>query len=298
MPLTSTTVKKKGTGQPGKLYVVATPIGNPDDITLRAIRILGEVDFIAAEDTRKTGELLSYHNIKGNMISCHEHNEMSRSDNLIEKIKSGATVALVSDAGTPSVSDPGYRVVNAALENSIQVIPVPGASAAVSALSVSGLPTDAFVFIGFLPKKAQKRKEQLTRLSGETGTLVFYESPRRVLQLIHDIIDTLGDRTGVLSREMTKSYEEFIRGPMSELAMIIEKRKGVKGECTLLVSGKAPYKQAPFEDQWKAIEKDIKRITAVQEIAPSALAREIAKEYKLPRHKVYEKLLSIKKEKQ
>ena len=294
MPLTSATNKREKL--PGKLYVVATPIGNPEDITLRAIRVLREADFIAAEDTRKTGKLLSYHDIKGNMVSCHEHNEMSRSVSLIDEIKSGATVALVSDAGTPSVSDPGYRMVKAALENNIQLVPVPGASAAISALSVSGLPTDTFTFIGFLPKKAPRRKEKLTRLINETGTLLFYESPKRVLQLIHEIMDILGDRQGVLSREMTKPFEEFIRGSMSEITQIISERKGLKGECTLLVSGSIQSDGIPFEDQWKACEKEINKMVAAQDTTPSALAREIAKEYGLSRKKVYDKILSLKKE--
>ena len=146
-----------------------------------------------------------------------------------------------------------------------------------------------------MPKKAQKRKEKLTYLISETGTLIFYESPKRVLQLIHDIIDIMGDRAGVLSREMTKPFEEFIRGSMSEISRTVEKRKGIKGECTLLVSGKDPSLNVPFEDQWETLEKDICKMMAEQDMAPSALARDIAKEYGLPRNKVYDKILSLKK---
>jgi len=294
MPLTSPTYKIKEENTAGKLYVVATPIGNPDDITLRAIRTLGEADYIAAEDTRKAGKLLSYHNIKGKLVSCHEHNEASRSESLIEKIKTGAMVALVSDAGTPSISDPGYRLVQAALKNNIRLVPVPGVSAAISALSVSGLPTDTFTFVGFLPKKVSKRKEKLEGLANEAGTLIFYESPKRILQLIDDIIGIMGDRPGVLSREMTKPFEEFVRGHMSEISQSLTKRNAVKGECTLLVSGSIKPENISFENLFESSE-EIEKKLGVPGMTPSVLAREIAKEYGLSRKKVYEKILIIKK---
>lgn len=290
MPLTSPTFRATPEDGSGTLFVVGTPIGNPDDITLRAIRILNQVDFIAAEDTRKTRRLLAYHKIKAKLISFHEHNEASRSEHIVDKLQNGATVALVSDAGTPSVSDPGYRLVQAAVETNIKLVPVPGTSAVIAALSVSGLPTDHFVFVGFLPKKSAKRKEKIQALAPEDGTIVFYESPKRILQLISDIIDIMGNRRGVLSREMTKPFEEFIRGRMSDIFTHIAGRHAIKGECTLLVSGQRAHEGVPLERVEEEIEKKIK----ASRMAPSALAKEIAREYELPRKTVYDKILLIK----
>ena len=176
MPLNSSSNTDPGKAAEGVLYVVATPIGNLEDITLRAVRVLGEVEIIAAEDTRHTAKLLSHLGITSRLVSCHEHNEASRSDSLIARIREGASVALVSDAGTPSVSDPGFRLVRAAIDGGVRVVPIPGVSAAVTALSVAGLPTDSFLFSGFLPRKTKKRKEMLQRLAEESSTLIFYES--------------------------------------------------------------------------------------------------------------------------
>ena len=223
--------------QAGILYVVATPIGNSEDITLRALRILETVDIVAAEDTRVAGRLLSHHQIRNPMISYHEHNEDERAPQLIHRLTQGESVALISNAGTPSVSDPGYRLIKAAVAENIRVVPIPGVSAAISALSASGLPTDRFVFVGFLPKKPGKRKKELSDLAPEKGTLVFYESPRRIVDLIKALIPLFGDRCSVLSREMTKSHEEFIRGCLSDIMYDLNQRPAIKGECTLLVSG-------------------------------------------------------------
>jgi 16S rRNA (cytidine1402-2'-O)-methyltransferase len=295
MPLTSRTHNNRNipnTRQPDKtgiLYVVATPIGNPDDITIRAVNVLGKADYIAAEDTRKTGQLLSYHNIKGKLVSCHEHNEAYRALNLVEKLKKGASVALVSDAGTPSVSDPGYRLVQEVIKNNIRLVPVPGVSAAITALSVSGLPTDEFMFTGFLPKKKSKRIEKLQNLSKETSTLLFYESPKRVLRLIDDIMYIMGDRFGVLSREMTKPYEEFIRGRMSEIKTIISNRDSLKGECTLLVSGINQADMMSVED----LRNDIKALLKENGASPSSLAKEMAGKTGFSRKKVYDEILRM-----
>ncbi len=225
------------TTSPATLYVVATPIGNPDDITLRALRVLAEVDFIAAEDTRKTGQLLAHHGIQGHMAAYHEHNEERKTPDLISRIQAGASVAVVSDAGTPSVSDPGFRLVRAALAAGLPVVPVPGVSAAVTALSVSGLPTDAFVFVGFAPRKAAARRRLFQRLAPLAETLIFYESPRRITGLLADLAEVCGDRQAVLGREMTKTYEEFLRGPLSLLGDQLAQRPAVRGEVTLLVAG-------------------------------------------------------------
>jgi 16S rRNA (cytidine1402-2'-O)-methyltransferase len=237
MPLPLPTDEREHVRCPSGLYVVATPIGNLEDITLRAINTLNGVDLIAAEDTRHTSRLLSRYQIRTPLISCHEHNELQRTPELIEKIQSGAAVALVSDAGTPSVSDPGYRLVRTAVAHRLDVFPIPGVSAAVTALSASGLPTDAFLFLGFAPKKKGKRREFLESLAAESRTLVFYESPRRVAAFLEEIRMVMGDRQAVLGREMTKLHEEFIRGVLSEIQALLAARSEVKGECTLLVTG-------------------------------------------------------------
>lgn len=292
MPSISPTPDNENTAPTGHLYIVAMPIGNMEDITLRALRILSVVDVIAAEDTRKTGELLAFHHIKNRLLSCHEHNEARRVTGLIEKLKAGASVALVSDAGTPSVSDPGYRLVRAAIENAIPLVPVPGPSAAVSALSVSGLPTDAFVFIGFLPKKKKKRTELLQALSEEARTVIFYESPKRILLLLEEIVLIFGDRYGVLAREMTKPYEEFQRGPLSEILGTMRRRDAIKGECTLLLAGKVNHGAPTLPE----LRKNIAHRLQLPGCRPSQLAKELAAETGLSRSRIYEEILAIKKE--
>ncbi|WP_319524244.1 16S rRNA (cytidine(1402)-2'-O)-methyltransferase [uncultured Desulfosarcina sp.] len=277
---------------PSGLYVVATPIGNLEDITLRAIRILTGVDMIAAEDTRHTARLLAHYRIKTPLISCHEHNERQRSVELIDKIRSGGSVALVSDAGTPSVSDPGYRLVRAAVEEGLDVFPVPGVSAAITALCVSGLPTDAFVFNGFAPKKSGSRRELLESLAAESRTLVFYESPRRLAALLDAVESAMGDRQAVLARELTKLHEEFLRGSLSEIRSILEERQQVKGECTLLVAGATA--EASVSDA--QLEEALRRALARPDARLSSIAKAFSQEYNLPRKKVYEMALAIQKE--
>ena len=237
MPSNSPTIEPGSPKNAGTLYVVATPIGNKDDITVRALTVFREVDLIAAEDTRKTRRFLASHDIKSKLVSYHEHNEEKRTPQLIQKLNSGHTVALVSNAGTPLVSDPGYRLIETAISHKIDVVPIPGVSAAIAALSVAGLPTEAFVFIGFLPKKKGKRLKQLQALATGDRTLIFYESPGRILALLQDIIKIMGDRRGALAREMTKLHEEFLRGRLSEIEQNLQERTGIKGECTLLVAG-------------------------------------------------------------
>ena len=220
----------------GTLYIVATPIGNLEDITLRAIRILKEVGLIAAEDTRHTRKLLNAFDVQTPLVSLHEHNEEKRSSSLILKMKDGLSVAYVSDAGTPGLSDPGFRLIRAALANEISVVPIPGVSAVITALSASGLPMNRFLFQGFLPAKTARRRQQLAELSMETGTLVFFESPNRLLSALHDVSDIMGNRDVVVCRELTKIYESFFRGPVQEAIRAMEGRR-IKGEITLLVSG-------------------------------------------------------------
>ncbi len=277
-------MKKKG-----NLYVVSTPIGNREDITLRALRVLRSVDMIAAEDTRHAGRLLAYHDIKANLISCHEHNEEDRTSGLISRLEQGESVALISDAGTPSVSDPGYRLVKAAIANGIMVVPVPGVSAVIAAISVAGMPTDSFTFVGFPPRKAGKRLRQLECLANETRTLVFYESPRRILSFTEEIMQVMGDRHGVLAREMTKVHEEFLRGNLSVIRRTLKARPSIKGECTLLVAG---YQKD--EISMEVIRDEIERELGRGESGLSALSKKIAGKYGLAKKTVYEEALRMK----
>lgn len=276
--------------KPGVLYVVATPIGNRDDITIRALKTLEKVDLIAAEDTRHTGQLLAHHHIKGHLISYHEHNENKRTPELIQKLRTGASIALVSNAGTPSVSDPGYRLVKAAVANHIDVTPVPGVSAAVTALSAAGMPTDAFVFVGFSAKKKAKRLQQLEALAGEPRTIIFFESPKRILAFLGEIKSIMGDRYAVLCREMTKIHEEFIRGPVSEIMSKLNTRPAVKGECTLLLAGCTDDQDTSIE----AVRRELKRALAETDDAMSHIAKTMAKKYGLSKSVVYDEALKLK----
>ena len=221
----------------GTLYVVSTPIGNLEDITLRALRILKEVDLIAAEDTRRTGLLLKHFGIEKPLTSYFEGNELKKREFILSRLTEGSDVSLVSDAGTPGISDPGFRLIRLAIENEIPVVPIPGPSAVITALSIAGLPTDAFFFKGFLPHKAKKRRDLLSELVDVRETLIFYESPHRISETLQDILDRMGDREMVLARELTKVYEEVLRGRVSEIQQQIGSRK-LKGEITLVVSGK------------------------------------------------------------
>ena len=274
----------------GMLYVVATPIGNREDITLRALNIMREVDMIAAEDTRKSGNFLAHYQIKNQLISFHEHNEKKRTPELITKLLKGKTIALVSNAGTPSVSDPGYRLIKAAIENKIPVIPIPGVSAAIAAMSVSGLPTDSFVFIGFAPKKKGKRLKYLTELNAEPRPLIFYESPQRILSLMEEIISCIGDRNAILAREMTKLHEEFARGTVSQILKAMKTRPAVKGECTLVVAGA----EAPEQIDAEIVKAEIRTALQNGKNSLSEIARIIAKKYGLPKNEVYNLALQIR----
>ena len=219
-----------------ELFVVATPIGNLEDITRRALRILSEVDLIAAEDTRQTKKLLDHYKILTPMTSYHKFNIRSKTDYLLQTIKEGKKVALVSDSGMPGISDPGYELIRESVNQDIRVIPIPGPSAVITALAVSGLPTDKFVFLGFLPKKPGKRRGVLKELSDFDGTIVLYESPFRLVKCLQDILYVLGDREVVVARELTKIYEELVRGKTSEVLLKFE-QKSPKGEVVILIKG-------------------------------------------------------------
>jgi 16S rRNA (cytidine1402-2'-O)-methyltransferase len=239
----------------GILAIVSTPIGNMEDITLRALRILKEADLIAAEDTRRTGLLLKHFGIEKPLTSYFEGNELKKKEVILSRLKQGDRVALVSDAGTPGISDPGFRLIRAAIEHEIPVTPIPGPSAVITALSVSGLPTDAFFFKGFLPHKSKKRRDLLIELEDARETLIFYESPHRISETLKDVYEVLGDREIVLSRELTKVYEEVLRGKASEIQFQIGERK-LKGEITLVISGKTRKKH----EHWNHF--DLKRTSS------------------------------------
>lgn len=241
----------------GKLYLIATPIGNLEDITLRALRILKEVDLIAAEDTRNTLKLLNYFEISKPLISYHRHNEEIKVDNLIEKLKNGENIAIVSDAGTPGISDPGEVIVKAAIKNNIEVVPVPGACAAINALIASGLDTKEFSFIGFLPLNKKLRKEKLNEIKYENKTLIIYEAPHKLKNTLQDLKNIVENRKIVLARELTKIHEEFIRGNIDE---IITKSDELKGEMIILIEGvekkeeEYPLNNLSLEEHYKYYE--------------------------------------------
>jgi 16S rRNA (cytidine1402-2'-O)-methyltransferase len=223
---------------PGTLYIVATPIGNLEDITLRALRVLREVELIATEDTRRTRTLLDHYQIDKPLTSLYDHNESQKAPALMRRLQEGASIALVSDAGTPLISDPGYRLVQLAIGHGIAVVPIPGAAAVITALVAAGLPTDRFVFEGFLPKKPGKRRRRLEELRDEPRTVVIYESPRRVSALLDEMYVMWGDRRVVVARELTKKFETFLRGRITEVQADLEGRP-LLGEVTLIVEGAA-----------------------------------------------------------
>jgi 16S rRNA (cytidine1402-2'-O)-methyltransferase len=221
---------------PGTLYLVATPIGNLADITHRALQVLSDVDLIACEDTRHTHKLLNHYGITTKTISYHEHNEQQRATKLIDRLKQGTNIAVVSDAGTPSISDPGYRLVRAAIDNEIPVVPVPGPSALVAALIAAGLPTDEFFFAGFLPSRTSARRARLAELQLVPGTLIFYEAPHRLAATLKDAYEMLGEREAVVARELTKLHEEIRRGRLSQLtADYANEKQDIRGEIVVLI---------------------------------------------------------------
>lgn len=273
----------------GKLYIVATPIGNLEDITLRAIRILKEVDLIACEDTRVTKKLLSHYQIEKPLTGYHEHNEKEKAEELVTLLESGKNIALVSDAGTPGVSDPGYRLVSLASEKGIEVISIPGASAAVAALSVSGLPTSSFTFFGFLPKSDKKRIEFLEIIREYPETLILYESPRRVLKTLENIFDILGDRRVSASRELTKMFEETLRGRASRIIEVLKEKKEVKGEFTIVVEGMSDKDK---EVSSETIQEQL-GIYKERGFSLKDAVKETCKNFGISRNRVYKEALKI-----
>jgi 16S rRNA (cytidine1402-2'-O)-methyltransferase len=269
----------------GTLYVVATPLGHLEDVTLRALRILREVSLVACEDTRHTARLLAAHGISTSRTSYFAHNEKWKGDRILDALRSGRDVALVSDAGTPGISDPGYRLVREARSEGLSVIPVPGPSAAVAALSVSGLPTDRFLFVGFLPAKPVPRRRALFELAENAATLVFYESPRRVVSSLEDMTAILGDRESFLCREATKLHEEYRRGRLSEIRELLAGRGEVKGEVVLVVAG-AEGSQVPGESPEALFAR-----LAAEGLTRREAVKETARRLGLPAREVYRRVL-------
>ncbi len=273
----------------GILYIVATPIGNLEDITLRAIRTLGAVQLIAAEDTRRTKILLDSYGINTPITSLHDHNELKKSSQLVAKLNEGTNIAYVSDAGTPGISDPGYIFVKQAIAESIRVVPVPGPVAAVAALNASGLPMDSFVFFAFLPSRRGKRRQLLESIKEETKTMVFYESPNRLLDTIDDVSQILGDRQISISRELTKMYEETIRGSAGEILESLQGKK-VKGEVTLVIAGavwdNTVYSTEEIRARFQEARKD-------SESSTRDIVDALSEELDMPRKEIYKQVIDF-----
>jgi 16S rRNA (cytidine1402-2'-O)-methyltransferase len=276
---------------PGTLYLVATPIGNLADITHRALQILRDVDLIACEDTRHTRKLLQHYGIDTKTISYHEHNEQQRAAELIERLKQGSDVAIVSDAGTPAVSDPGFRLVRAAVENEITIVPVPGPSALLSALIAAGLPTDQFFFGGFLPARSSTRRARFDELRSVPGTLIFYEAPHRLATSLRDAYDILGEREAVVARELTKLHEEIRRGRLSELAEHYATVEKPRGEIVLLIDQTVLDHAAPEGAQPTSVTALVKQFET-EGLDHRAALKKAARELGLPRAEAYRRLLA------
>jgi len=275
----------------GTLYIVSTPIGNLEDITLRALHILRDVQVIAAEDTRHTQKLLQHYNISTAQTSYHDHNKEEKAEILISRLKEGRDIALVSDAGTPGISDPGYYLINRAIGEGIKVMPVPGPTASIAALSISGLPTDAFVFEGFLPAKRMARQKKLRELSTERRTLILFEAPHRLASTLRDIAEVLGDRKIVLTRELTKVFEEVIRGRVSEVIAKIEGRS-LKGEMTLLLEGAQKEVAA---GEVPDLHEYLKMLIEEKGLSLKDAVSKASKDLDIPRKRVYKEALSMQK---
>jgi len=275
----------------GVLYVVATPIGNLEDVTLRALRVLAEVDLVAAEDTRRTRVLLARHGIQKPLTSYHDAVERERAPRIVERLRAGASVALVSDAGTPGIADPGYHLVRGALAAGIPVVPIPGPSAVAALVSVAGLPADRFVFEGFLPTRSGPRAERLRALAAEPRALVFYEAARRLPAFLSAAEAALGDREAVIARELTKLHEELLRGRLSVLAAEVAARPALRGEVTVLVAGAGAG--APVA---AAVDLD-GRIAAARAagLGVRELSASLAAETGLPRREIYQRALALER---
>ena len=272
----------------GVLYVVATPIGNLEDVTLRALRVLREVDVVAAEDTRRTRVLLTRHGIDRPLVSYHDAVERTRAPRLVEQMREGRSVALVSDAGTPGIADPGYHLVRAAAAAGIPVVPIPGPSAVAALVSVAGVPSERFAFEGFLPSRAAARRERLRALAGDTRAMVFLEAPTRLAACLADLEAALGDREAVLGRELTKLHEECVRGSLSELRRHVAAMDPVRGECVLLVTGATDAGPAATID----VDARIRTLRA-EGLGTREIAARLAHETGRTRRECYQRVLAV-----
>lgn len=270
------------------LYIVSTPIGNLEDITQRAIRVLKEVSIIAAEDTRHTQKLLNHYQIETHQTSYHDHNKEEKAELLISKLKEGKDAALVCDAGTPGVSDPGYYLIKRAIEENIKVVPVPGVSAVIAGLSVSGLPTDRFVFEGFIPQKRNARIEHLKKLEKEERTIILYEAPHRFIKTLKDIHDILGNRRMAVARELTKIHEEIVRGTVEEIIKAFEGKK-IRGEVTIILEGA----KREAEQKIEGIKEAIQRIINEEGVSRSEAARRVAIRLGISKKEAYKESLKV-----
>lgn len=269
------------------LYLVATPIGNLEDITLRALRVLKEADLIACEDTRQTQKLLNHYGITSRTTSYHEHNEMTRAPELVVDLEQGARIALVTDAGMPGISDPGFRLISLAVRHHIPVVPIPGASAFLSALVASGLPTDSFRFSGFLPAKRGQRRQVIESILESARTQVFYEAPHRIVEALEDIVEILGSqRHVVIAREVTKVHEEFVRGHAEQILETLRARGDIKGEITLLI-GKMEATRQKAPSSPVGIRERVDQIVAEQKLDEKAALKKVAKEMGMSKSEAY-----------
>jgi len=267
--------------------LVATPIGNLEDITLRALRVLKEVDLIACEDTRQTLKLLNHYDIKTRLVSYHEHNEMTKAAELVVNLEGGARIALVTDAGMPGISDPGFRLIALAIRHHVPVVPIPGASAFLAALVASGLPTDSFRFSGFLPAKAGQRRKLLESVKDSPRTQVFYEAPHRLLDTLADVVEVLGEsRHVVVAREVTKLHEEFLRGQATEILEQLKARGDVKGEITLLIA-KAEEGAAASAPEAVSIAQRVREIMSAEKADEKTALKKVAKERGIGKSEAY-----------
>jgi 16S rRNA (cytidine1402-2'-O)-methyltransferase len=282
----------------GCLYVVATPIGNLEDISMRALRILKEADVIACEDTRQTMKLLSHFDIQKRLVSYHEHNEITRAAELVIELEQGAKVALVSDAGTPAISDPGHRLVSLSLRHGIKVVPIPGASAFVTALAASGMPIEQFLFIGFLPSKQSDRRKILRTLAEEPRTLVMYEAPHRLLDSLEDALEILGNRPAVIAREVTKIYEEFVRDHLEGLVENV-RSKPPRGEITILIGmpdGQPQHNGSAANATAPPLARRVDEIMQEKRVDKKAALKQAARERGLTKREAYKQLLVTRDE--
>ena len=286
-------VRDGGAPGAGTLYLVGTPIGNLEDITLRALRILKEVDLVACEDTRHTVQLLDHYGIEKLTVSYHEHNELTRAAELIVRLEQGENIAMVSDAGMPGVSDPGYRLIALAVRHHIKVVPIPGASAFLSALVASGLATDSFRFSGFLPSKQGARRTALEAIRNSPRTQIFYEAPHRIVETLQDVAELLGPgRHVVVAREVTKLHEEFLRGRAEDVLATLKKRGDVKGEITLLIA------KAEGGESWAAVAKSVgarvRELMQTESLDEKAALKQAAKEFGVSKSEAYRELQRVK----